>query len=106
MITSLGRCSAAIWPARSRSQIEDAEHANRFRNLAQQIESDRLDVVWVDGPARYHEESGQAGHDVAGGELSNVTLTGVSSGESELGLFMAIETLSLGVEGKHPCGGC
>jgi hypothetical protein len=29
-----------------------------------------------------------------------VKLTGLSSGEGDLGLFMALETLSLGVEGK------
>ncbi len=33
-------------------------------------------------------------------KFSRVKLTGLSSGESELGLFMALETLSLGVEGK------
>jgi hypothetical protein len=33
-------------------------------------------------------------------KVSRVKLTGLSSGESELGLFMALETLSLGVEGK------
>src|SRR2546423_9368727 len=33
-------------------------------------------------------------------KLSRVKLTGLSSGEGELGLLIALETLSLGVEGK------
>jgi hypothetical protein len=33
-------------------------------------------------------------------KLSRAKLTGISSGERELGLFIALETLSLGVEGK------
>jgi len=32
--------------------------------------------------------------------LSRIKLTGLSSGERELGLFLSLETLSLGVEGK------
>lgn len=35
-----------------------------------------------------------------GEKLSRVKLSGFSAGENELGLFMALETLSLGVEGK------
>ena len=33
-------------------------------------------------------------------KASRIKLTGVSSGDGELGLFMAVETLCLGVEGK------
>lgn len=82
------------------SQIEGAEHANRFRDLAEQIEADRLTL------AALMDRLGTAKNPVKQAttwlaeKLSRIKLTGVSSGESELGLFMAIETLSLGVEGK------
>jgi hypothetical protein len=35
-----------------------------------------------------------------GEKLSRIKLSGMSAGEGELGLFLALETLSLGVEGK------
>jgi len=82
------------------SQIDDAEHASRFRDLAGQIEADRQTLsALMDRLGAAKNPVKQAATWLAE-KLSRVKLTGVSSGESQLGLFMAIETLSLGVEGK------
>lgn len=82
------------------SQIEDAEHASCFRVLAGHIEADRQTLsALMDRLDTTKNPVKQAATWLAE-KLSRVKLTGASSGESELGLFMAIETLSLGVEGK------
>ena len=82
------------------AQIEDAEHASRFRDLAGQIEADRQTLsALMDRLGTTKNPVKQAATWLAE-KLSRVKLTGVGSGESELALFMAIETLSLGVEGK------
>ncbi len=82
------------------SQIEDAEHASRFRDLAGQIEADRQTLSALMDRLGTTKNPVKQATTWLMEKLSRIKLTGVSSGGSELALFMAIETLSLGVEGK------
>jgi hypothetical protein len=82
----------------SRSDATDLE--TRMGEIAMQIEEDQrslMDLMERMGVAKNPVK--QATTWVAE-KLSRVKLTGVTSGEDGLGLFMALETLTLGVEGK------
>ena len=79
---------------------DDADRTARISDLARQIEQDRESL------SALMERMGVSRNPVKqvttwlGEKASRVKLTGLSSGEGDLGLFMALETLSLGVEGK------
>ncbi len=79
---------------------DDPDRTARISDLAAQIEED------LESLTALMERMGVSKNPVKqvttwlGEKASRVKLTGLSSGEGDLGLFMALETLSLGVEGK------
>jgi hypothetical protein len=79
---------------------DDAGRTARISDLARQIEEDQESL------SALMERMGVAKNPVKqittwlGEKASRVKLTGLSSGEGGLSLSMALETLSLGVEGK------
>ena len=71
-----------------------------MRSLAPQIEEDRQTLIGLMARMGTSENPiKQAGAWVTE-KASRVKLTGMSSGEPELGTFMALESLALGVQGK------
>jgi hypothetical protein len=78
----------------------DTPFGPSMRTVADEIEADR------DTLRQLMEDLGVSRNPVkeattwVGEKLSRIKLSGLTAGEEELGLFMALETLSLGVEGK------
>jgi hypothetical protein len=83
-----------------RDRNEGTPLGDRMRSIAAQIEEDRqtlLDLMERMGTSRSPVK--QATGWVAE-KASRVKFSGLASGEPERGAFMALETLTLGVEGK------
>jgi hypothetical protein len=82
------------------SQSEGTELGARIREIRTQIEEDQQAL------AELMERMGVTKNPIKQAttwlaeKFSRVKLTGLSSGDREVGLFMALETLYLGVEGK------
>ena len=82
------------------SQTAGSERARWFSELADQIEADRQTLSeLMDRLGTSRNPVKQATTWLAE-KFSRVKLSELGSGADELGLFMAIETLALGVEGK------
>jgi hypothetical protein len=82
------------------SQSDEAQLGTRMAEVAMQIEEDQeslSDLMQRMGVTKNPIK--QATTWVAE-KASRVKLTGASSGDGDVGLFMALETLCLGVEGK------
>jgi hypothetical protein len=82
------------------AQVQATERARRFADLAAEIEADRRTLAGL------MDRLGTTANPVKQAvtwmteKLSRVKLSGIGRGADELNLFMALETLSLGVEGK------
>jgi hypothetical protein len=82
------------------SQSEGTELAVRMAEMAAQIEEDQETLSGLMQRLGTTKNPVKQATTWLAEKLSRVKLTGLSSGEGEFGLFMALETLSLGVEGK------
>jgi hypothetical protein len=82
------------------SQSQGTELGTQVGEVATQIEEDQRTL------SELMERMGVAKNPVKQAttwlaeKFSRIKLTGLTSGEREVGLFMALETLSLGIEGK------
>lgn len=80
--------------------MQDTDRAAEFTDLARQVEDDRETL------ARLMERLDTPRNPVktvttwVAHQLSQIKLSGLTAGEREHGLFMALETMSLGIEGK------
>jgi hypothetical protein len=82
------------------SLSEGTEFATQARELATQIEEDLQTLSGLMQRMGVTKNPLKQATTWLAEKFSRVKLTGLSSGERSLGLFMALETLSLGVEGK------
>jgi hypothetical protein len=82
------------------SQSEGTERATRIGELAMQIEEDQQTLSDLMQRLEVTRNPVKQATTWVAEKFSRVKLTGLSAGERGLGLFMALETLSLGVEGK------
>jgi hypothetical protein len=71
-----------------------------MRTLADEIEADRETLRELMERLDVSPSAAKQATTWLGEKLSRIKLTGRSAGHEELGLFLALETLSLGVEGK------
>jgi hypothetical protein len=71
-----------------------------MRRLAEEIEQDRQTLSDLMERLGTSKNPVKQATTWLAEKASRVKLTGMSSGEGELGTFLALETLSLGVEGK------
>jgi hypothetical protein len=82
------------------SQSEGTELATRIRELGTQIEEDRQTLSDLMERMGVTKNPVKQATTWLAEKVSRVKLTGLSSREGGLGVFMALETLYLGVEGK------
>jgi hypothetical protein len=82
------------------SQSDETELGTRMGEIAMQIEEDQESLTDLMQRMGVSKNPVKQATTWVAEKLSRVKLTGVTSGEDGLGLFMALETLSLGVEGK------
>ena len=82
------------------SHARDPEQATRFRDLADQIETDRQTLCRVMDRLGTTRNPVKQATTWTAEKLSRARLIGLRILAGELGLFTALEMLSLGVEGK------
>jgi hypothetical protein len=82
------------------SQIDDPELVLRMAEVAGEIEEDRETLTALMERMGTTKNPVKQAATWLAEKFSRVKLAGHSSGEGQLGLFMALETLSLGIEGK------
>ena len=82
------------------AQTAGSERARWFSELADQIEADRQTLSELMDRLGTNKNPVKQATTWLAEKFSRVKLTELGSGADELGLFMAIETLALGVEGK------
>ncbi len=82
------------------SQSEGTELATRIRELGMQIEEDRQTLSDIMERLGVTKNPVKQATTWLAEKFSRVKLTGFSSRDGGLGVFMALETLYLGVEGK------
>jgi hypothetical protein len=82
------------------SQSEGATLGTRIAEVAMQIEEDQQTLSDLMQRMGVTKNPVKQATTWLAEKISRVKLTGASSGHGDVGLFMALETLSLGVEGK------
>lgn len=82
------------------SQSHGTPLASRMEELATQIEEDQQTLSDLMARLQVTKNPVKQATTWLAEKFSRVKLTGPTSGDSQLGLFMSLETLSLGVEGK------
>jgi hypothetical protein len=82
------------------SQAEGTDRATRIGELAAQIEADQETLSDLMQRLGVTKNPVKQATTWLAEKFSRVKLTGLGAGERGIGLFMALETLSLGVEGK------
>jgi hypothetical protein len=82
------------------SRSAEPEVAARLGEVAGQIEADHESLVALMKRLEITANPVKQAATWVGEKLSRVKLTGTFSGEDDQGLFMALEMLSMGVEGK------
>jgi hypothetical protein len=82
------------------SQAGDGPTADRLRDVAGQVEEDRRTLLALMDRLGASRSPIKESATWLAEKAGRIKFSGLTSGERELGLFMALETLSLGVEGK------
>jgi hypothetical protein len=85
---------------RLRDWTVDSVHAATMRELAAEIEEDKETLVAIMGRLDVAPNPVKQATTWLGEKLSRVKLSGLGSGDEPTGLFLALETLGLGIEGK------
>ena len=78
----------------------DSPFGPTMRTLADEIEADRETLRGLMDRLGISPNPAKQATTWVGEKLSRLKLSGLSAGHADLGLFLAVETLSLGVEGK------
>jgi len=79
----------------------DTPFGEAMRELATEIEGDRETLRQLMDQLGTSRNPVKQATTWVGEKFSRVKLSGMTAGHEELGLFMALETLSLGIEGKE-----
>jgi hypothetical protein len=82
------------------SQSKEPALTARLSDVAMQIEEDQRSLSELMERMGVTKNPVKQATTWLAEKFSRIKLTGASSGEEELGLYMALETLSLGIEGK------